>query len=204
MRRRDGGSCRRTRTREIKTLLADLLGLDEIRALGAKALETAKLLKTGLLAVRQERTGLKAEVEQVARELAQLGDTGARIAAAQTAKVARQAALDTAKEELAKHVATRDVAMQTEARRTQLTEERRSIIEAAKAALGALDAQDRREGERLEQLNRRIRQRAEDERKRRKGLNEQRTRLEATLQASGVIERARQQARAGGERGRAA
>jgi len=177
---------------EIKTLLADLLGFDEIRALGAKALETTKLLKTGLLAVRQERTGLKAEVEQVARELAQLGDTGARIAAAESAKAARQAALDTAKEELAKHVATRDVTLQTEARRAQLTEERRSIIEAAKAALGAFDAQDRREGERLEQLNRRIRQRAEDERKRRKGLNEQRTRLQTTLQTSGVIERASQ------------
>jgi uncharacterized protein YerC len=38
---------------EIKTLLADLLGLDEIRALGAKALETAKLLKAGFT-VRQE------------------------------------------------------------------------------------------------------------------------------------------------------
>ena len=177
---------------EIKTLLADLLGLDEIRALGAKALETAKLLKTGLVAVRQERTGLKAEVEQVARELAQLGDTGARIAAAESAKAARQAALDTAKEELAKHAAKRDVAVQTEARRTQLTEERRSIIEAAKAALGALDAQDRREGERLEQLTRRISQRAEDERKRRKGLNEQRARLEATLKIGGVIKRASQ------------
>jgi len=176
---------------EIKTLLADLLGLDEIRALGAKALETVKFLKTGLLAVRQERTGLKAEVEQVARELSQLGNTGARIAAAQTVKVARQAALDTAKGELAKHVATRDVTMQTEARRNQLTGERRSIIETGKAALGALDAQDRREGERLDQLNRRIRQRADDERKRRQGLNEQRTRLEATLRASGVIELAR-------------
>ena len=177
---------------EIKTLLADLLGLDEIRALGAKALETAKLLKAGLVAVRQERAGLRVEVEQVARELSTLGDTGTRIAAAQTAKAGRQAALDGLKAELAKHVATRDVTMQTEARRTQLTEERRSIIEAGRAALGALDAQDRREGERLEQLNRRIGQRAEDERKRRKGLNEQRTRLEATLQASGVIERANQ------------
>jgi len=177
---------------EIKTLLADLLGLEAIRALGAKALETAKLLKAGLVAVRQERAGLRAEVEQVARELSQLGDAGARIAAAQTTKAARQAALDGLKAELAKHVATRDVTMQTEARRAQLAEERRSIIEAGKAALGALDAQDRREGERLDQLNRRIRQRAEDERKRRKGLNEQRTRLEATLQASGVIERANQ------------
>ena len=177
---------------EIKTLLADLLGLEAIRALGAKALETAKLFRTGLVAVRQERAGLKAEIEQVTRELSQLGDTSARIAATQTAKAGRQAALDTAKEKLAKHVATRDVTMQTEARRTQLTEERRSIIEAGKAVLSALDAQDRREGERLEQLNRRIRQRAEDERERRKGPNEQRTRLEATLQVSGVIERASQ------------
>src|SRR6266436_233894 len=109
---------------EIKTLLADLLGLEAIRALGAKALDTAKLLKAGLVAVRQERAGLKAEVEQLARELASLGDTGARIAAAQTAKAARQATLDGVKAELAKHVATRDVTLQTEARRTQLTAER--------------------------------------------------------------------------------
>ena len=177
---------------EIKTLLADLLGLDEIRALGAKALETVKLLKAGLVAVRQERTGLTAEVEQVTRELSQLGDTGARIAVAQTEKAARQAALDSVKGELAKHIATRDVMKQTEARRTQLTEEKRSIIEAGKRALGALEAQDRREGERLEQLNRRIRLRGEDDSKRRQGLNEHRARLEATLHVSGVIERAGQ------------
>lgn len=175
---------------EIKTLLADLLGLDEIRALGAKALETAKLLKAGLVAVRQECAGLTAEVEEVTRELSQLRDASARIAAAQMEKTARQAALDSAKEELAKHIATRDVTMQTEARRTQLTEEKRSIIEAGKAALGALEAQERREGERLEQLNRRIRQRGEDERKRRQGLNEQRARFEAMLEMSNVIERA--------------
>ncbi|MEP7347821.1 MAG: DNA repair protein, partial [Gemmatimonadaceae bacterium] len=175
---------------EIKTLLTDLLGLEAIRALGAKALETAKLLKAGLVAVRHERAGLIAEAEQVMRELSPLGDTGARIAASVTAKAASQAELDGAKGGLAKHVATRDVAMQTEARRTQLTEERHSIIEAGKAALAAFDAQDRREGERLEQLNRSIRQRAEDERQQRQRLAEQRTRLEATLKVSGVIERA--------------
>src|SRR5438874_3080586 len=145
---------------EIKTLLADLLGLEAIRVLGAKALETARLLKAGLVAVRQERAGLKAEIEQVARELSQLGDAGARIAAAQTAKATRQAALDTAKDELAKQIATRDVTLQTEARRAQLIEERRSIFDAGNAALAALDRQDRRECECLEQLDRRIRQRA--------------------------------------------
>src|SRR2546427_10467065 len=62
---------------EIKTLLADLLELDEIRVLGAKAVETAKSIKAGLVAVRQERAGLKTEDEQGTRELAPLGDAGA-------------------------------------------------------------------------------------------------------------------------------
>ena len=48
---------------EIKTLLADLLGLDEIRVLGAKALETAKSIKAGLVAVRQERAGHFVDLE---------------------------------------------------------------------------------------------------------------------------------------------
>src|SRR5947208_7619220 len=71
---------------EIKTLLTDLLGIEEIRALGAKALETAKLLKTALVAIRQERAGLQMDVDQIAREFAALGDSGARIAAAQDRK----------------------------------------------------------------------------------------------------------------------
>src|SRR5437868_6082231 len=175
---------------EIKTLLADLLGLEEIRALGAKALETAKLLKVGWVAVLQERAGLKTDVEQLARELAALDDTGARIAAARTAKAGREDALDSAKAKLAKDVATRDVTVQTEARRTQLIDERRSIIDASEAALSALDSQDRRECERLEHLNRRIRQRVDEELKRRKELSDQRTRLEATLKVSGAIDRA--------------
>ena len=46
------------RNAEIKTLLADLLGQEEIRALGQKAAETVRLLKTGLAAIRQEQAGL--------------------------------------------------------------------------------------------------------------------------------------------------
>lgn len=178
------------RNGEIKALLAELLALDEIRDLGARAAETVKLLKTGLAAVRQERAGQAAEAEQVARQLAQLGDTTARVAAAQSAKAASQAALDRAKAELARHVATRDVGLQTEARRSQLAGERGAAIEAGKAALGALGAQERREAERLEELDRRIRQRAEEGRKRRKELDAQRARLEATLKLGGAIERA--------------
>jgi hypothetical protein len=43
------------RNAEIKTLLADLLGQEEIRALGQQAGETARLLKAGLAAIRQEQ-----------------------------------------------------------------------------------------------------------------------------------------------------
>src|SRR3990167_6443452 len=49
------------RNAEIKTLLADLLGQEEIRALGQKAGETARLLKAGLSAIRQELAGLDEE-----------------------------------------------------------------------------------------------------------------------------------------------
>jgi exonuclease SbcC len=43
---------------EIKTLLADLLGQDEIRALGRQAGEAAALLKAGLAVLRNERQAL--------------------------------------------------------------------------------------------------------------------------------------------------
>src|ERR1035437_7359046 len=49
---------------EIKTLLADLLGLEAIRALGGKAAETARQLKTGLNTIRQERSSLQNERDQ--------------------------------------------------------------------------------------------------------------------------------------------
>src|SRR5881409_1909456 len=40
---------------EIKTLLADLLGLDEVREQGARAAEVVRLLKAGLGVIRQEQ-----------------------------------------------------------------------------------------------------------------------------------------------------
>ena len=46
------------RNAEIKTLLADLLGQEEIRAMGQKAVDAARLLKAGLSVIRQELSGL--------------------------------------------------------------------------------------------------------------------------------------------------
>ena len=48
------------RNGEVKSLLADLLGLEDIRAQGQAASETARLLKAGLTALRQERASVDA------------------------------------------------------------------------------------------------------------------------------------------------
>ena len=175
---------------EIKTLLADLLGLEQIRELGTKAMETAKLLKAGLHTIRQERAGLQTEADHATADIRQLGDVQQRIAAAQGHKATCQNAIDAAKDTLAKVFANKSVAMQTEARRTQLNAERRTIIDGGKAALAALDHQEQREAERLIQLDRRIAQRAAETANRRKALTEQRIKLEEIARTGKQIERA--------------
>ena len=175
---------------EIKSLLADLLGLERIREQGAKASETAKLLKVGLSAVRQERDRLQFEVDRAAVEIHQLGDTQQRITVAQGNKDASQRAVDTSKETLAKALADKSIAMQTEGRRTQLQAERRTTIDGGKVALATLDQQERRESERLAQLVRRIAQRITEMASQRKGLMEQRGKLDEILHDRRMIEHA--------------
>jgi exonuclease SbcC len=169
---------------EIKTLLADLLGLEKIREIGRQAAETAKLLKAGLSSIRQERAGLKAEADQVARERTRIGDIQAKTNASQEEKAAAQKGLDHAKAVLAKLDAAKEVAMQTEVRRTQLAGERKTLIEAGKKALAALDEQAKREADRLTQLDQRISKRAEGLQSRRGNLEERCEKLQRTA-ASG-------------------
>jgi DNA repair protein SbcC/Rad50 len=178
------------RNAEIKTLLADLLGLEEIRTLGAKASETAKLLKAGLAIVRQERMGLQTEAGQIASAIARLGNTQQRIAAAQAAKTVCQGAVDAAKDALAKLMANQELAMHGEARRAQLQTERRAIIEDGKAALAALDHQGQREADRTTSLERRIAQRASERQRRRSALTQQRNGYLEVIRAGRRIERA--------------
>src|ERR1700674_1876293 len=172
---------------EIKTLLADLLGLDKIREVGRQAAETAKLLKAGLAGIRQDGAGLIAEAKQLAQQRSQLGDTQARVNASEEAKAAAQKTLDEAKAVLAKLAATKELALQTEARRTQLTGERMALIEAGKKTLAALDEQAKREAERVTQLDQRIGKRAEGLQIKRRTLEQQRVKLQrAVASGSGV------------------
>ena len=64
---------------EIKALLADLLGLDEVRAQGALAAETAKLLKQGLHVVRQEQAARAEDLRALYLDIAGLGDVPTRV-----------------------------------------------------------------------------------------------------------------------------
>ncbi len=78
------------RNAEIKGLLADLLGLDEIGRLGSRAQEVARGLKAGLSALRIRQSELSAEEGSAMADLARLADAEQIVASAmQECHVAR-------------------------------------------------------------------------------------------------------------------
>ncbi len=77
------------RNGEIKTLLADLPGQEEIRAIGHKAAEVARLLKAGLVAIRQEQSGLAHEIAAVEAARQRLYGADSRVAGAEGAPSGR-------------------------------------------------------------------------------------------------------------------
>jgi len=80
------------RNAEIKGLLADLLGLEEIGRLGMRAQEVARGLKAGLTALRVRQSELSIEEDRVREELGRLHGAEQGVAAAmqecQTARTA--------------------------------------------------------------------------------------------------------------------
>ncbi len=178
------------RNAEIKTLLADLLGQEEIRALGQKASETARLLKAGLVAVRQELSALDEEVARiVAGQVRQAGAAG-RVAQGLAAKQSAHTALEAARTTQARLAAQREQARSTEARRTQLLAERKSLVDAGSQAVDARGVQAQGEQRRLERLQQRIAQRWSQERNRRQTLLSKRQQCLQALAAAGTVQRA--------------
>ena len=177
------------RNAEIKTLLADLLGQEEIRALGQKAAETARLLKAGLAAMRQEQAALDEEVQRIAGEGRRLDGAGARIPQVLAARQTAQAALEASRNRHAQMLAEREQSRGIEARRGQLQGECEAVIQAGRQAIEALKAQDQGEQQRLERLQQRIAQRVEQERKRRQGLQDQHRQCLAVLAGEQAVRR---------------
>ena len=178
------------RNAEIKTLLADLLGQEEIRALGQKAAETARLLKAGLSAIRQEQAGLDGGAQRIDTARRQLDGAPARVAAAETAKRATQATLEAAQAGHARLAAEREQARANEVRRTQLMAERQSVLDAQAQKLSALLHQDRAERQRQERLDQRIAGRLQREQSRRQALVQSRRRCLDVLAEADAVGRA--------------
>ncbi|MBK9311631.1 MAG: DNA repair protein [Rhodocyclaceae bacterium] len=178
------------RNAEIKTLLADLLGQEEIRALGQKASETARLLKAGLTAIRQEQAGLDAEAQRIEDQRRRLDGAQARVAQRLTARQAAQAAQELARTRHAQLMAEREQSRGVEARRGQLQGECHAVIQAGTQAIDALKARDRGEVQRLERLEQRIAQRLAQECNRRQGLQNQRRQCVTVLAGAQAVRHA--------------
>lgn len=178
------------RNAEIKTLLSDLLGQEEIRALGLKASETARMLKAGLLAIRQEQSGLESEQVRIDAGRQRLCGASERVQQAQSARQSAQVTLDNDRSRHARLVAERDQSQATDARRAQLLVERKALVETGTQAINALKAQDQGELQRLERLDQRVAARLTQERQRRGVL--QRSRLECldVLETQDAVRRA--------------
>jgi exonuclease SbcC len=136
---------------EIKTLLADLLGLEKLREIGVKAAQVTKLLTAGLETMRSALAkvaeaegrlpGVKAEIQglegQVTRQAEQRRQAQAGVAQAQANLAAAKAAAATAAD--------------ADKRRQELTGRLAAVQKAASEKLAQIDADIRREEGRVAQ-----------------------------------------------------
>jgi DNA repair protein SbcC/Rad50 len=153
------------RNGEIKSLLADLLGLDSIREQGERAAQTQRLLKNGLALIRQEQAAAAAEFGRLARELTALGDTETGVAQASATKAAAGLALDAARAAEAPVMAQAHAAAGHEKHRAELIAERDRAITSTRAALQRIEEEGARTEARARALAQRsaTRQRQHDE-----------------------------------------
>lgn len=158
---------------EIKTLLADLLGLVEVRAQGSRAAEVAKLLKAGLGVVRQEQAQAAETQAALESSVKSGGEWPAKVDAARQLRE-RCAGHETE----AKGLVAR---LESEGRAAEGTEGRRAQVQAAMtrasgehdAALGRLSNEATRIGQRQEALRQRVATRCREYASRRQRLQGQ-------------------------------
>ncbi|MFZ2973895.1 MAG: DNA repair protein [Ferribacterium limneticum] len=179
------------RTTEIKTLLADLLGQEEIRALGQKAAETARLLKLGLAVIRQEQSGLDDDAQRIAGDLRRLEGATGRVAQSLAARQGALATLEAARSQHAQLAAEREQSLSVELRRTQLQGECSAVIQAGTEAIEALKGQEQGEAQRLERLEQRIAQRLTQDLNRRQALHNRRHQCLKVLASTSTVQHAK-------------
>ena len=151
---------------EIKSLLADLLGLEEIQALGRKATETARLLKAQLTTVRAGQAQLADEAARIVGAMDRLEPAAASLAQAHRARMAAAQGMADAGREHAEWLARQGQGRATQARREELAQERVAQSQAAARAEQSLKERDEEEQARWGRLQAGIAQRHQQRRQR--------------------------------------
>lgn len=178
------------RNGEIKTLLADLLNLERVRAIGIQAAETVRLIKAGLTGVRQQRGVLQQEGGDIDAALNRLEREAQGACALEHEKAEARRRLDLARATLTNLSAQREFAATHEHRRAQLAEERRGAVENSRIVLEQLDRQTEREQLRLRHLQLQARERQAARERNVRDLTAQRANLRAVVNEGRHVERA--------------
>lgn len=175
---------------EIKSLLADLLGQDDILTEGARAGKVASLLKVGLSSIRTQHADLGIELERVEQQCLGLGKAEQRVKHCERQRQLAQAAQDAARIEHARLKALQGQSRAVELRRAQLSTEAQDLENESQSAYAALDDQERSENTRLAHLDMRIAERLGTLNQQRSGLNDRQHQLADLLSQESCIRRA--------------
>ncbi len=175
---------------EVKTLLADLLGLEQVREQGALAADVVKQLKAGLAVVRQGAARAREDAAGLKRSLADLDGTAEAVQAAAGQRVAAAARLDAARQRMAKVSAEHSNAAETEVRRRTLAEDAKRAGEEHAAGARRLAQEVPRLQQREAVLQQRVASRRQAHAQRRAQLQRDIGALTAVAQLSDAVEKA--------------
>lgn len=142
------------RTAEVKALLADLLGLEDIRSKGVQAAEVAKLLRIGLGVARDELVAASLELDEANSCCARLPAIDRDLAAARARRSALQEQIEQARTALARLEAECKQAAQNDISREELQAELDRVTAACARQEAELAADRQREAARLARLGR--------------------------------------------------
>lgn len=149
---------------EIKSLLADLLGQDEIQSLGRKAQDTTRFLKSALTATRQEEARWQEEATRLGSDRPALHASAQEIDSCATLRSAAQAQLQELKALQVRLTAGYEQIKEVESRRQELRSQQKELDRSHEKALQVLNEQDRGEEQRWSRLQQRINERLLNER----------------------------------------
>ena len=178
------------RNAEIKGLLADLLGLDEIGQLGSRAQEVVRGLRAGLSALRMRQSDLAVEEAKVRADLTRLHGAEQAVAVTMKACDTARSGCNTARETHARLLAEQSQSSATGEQRARLEDR----LRLAAANLQRSEAEWQRQQddlhERTERLNRRVAQRMAGARSRREAAEARLLRCAALVTDAGRVARA--------------